>query len=99
MKLWLDDVREAPKDWVRAYTARDMIDLLEIYEDAVDEISLDHDLGNEEFGTGYDVMLWIEERVSTDSGYQIPKINFHTSNPVGRARMQMSLDAIKKNFK
>ncbi|WP_439037769.1 cyclic-phosphate processing receiver domain-containing protein [Agarivorans sp. QJM3NY_25] len=28
----------------------------------VTEISLDHDLGNDDHGTGYDVVLWIEEQ-------------------------------------
>jgi hypothetical protein len=29
----------------------------------VQELSLDHDLGDDARGTGYDVILWIEEAV------------------------------------
>jgi len=31
------------------------------------EISLDHDLGDDDSGTGYDVVLWIEEAVVVDA--------------------------------
>ncbi|MEG0002755.1 cyclic-phosphate processing receiver domain-containing protein [Comamonas sp.] len=34
---------------------------------AVNEIRLDHDLGNESRGTGYDMILWIEEAVALRS--------------------------------
>lgn len=30
----------------------------------VEELSLDHDLGDDDRGTGYDVILWIEAAVS-----------------------------------
>ncbi|MGX1925728.1 cyclic-phosphate processing receiver domain-containing protein [Vibrio sp. NH-7] len=33
----------------------------------VTEISLDHDLGDDEHGTVYDVVVWIEEAVATQS--------------------------------
>nr|WP_309249558.1 cyclic-phosphate processing receiver domain-containing protein [Paraburkholderia sp. CNPSo 3272] len=37
----------------------------------VEEISLDHDLGDDARDTGYDVILWIEEVVALhDSVYQ-----------------------------
>ncbi|WP_407829907.1 cyclic-phosphate processing receiver domain-containing protein [Vibrio vulnificus] len=41
----------------------------------VTEISLDHDLGDDEHSTGYDVVLWIEEAVATQ-GFQPPKSRF-----------------------
>lgn len=34
---------------------------------AGNEIRLDHDLGNESRGTGYDMILWIEEAVALRS--------------------------------
>ena len=39
----------------------------------VEEISLDHDLGDAERGTGYDVVLWIEDVVATE-GFTPPKL-------------------------
>ena len=45
----------------RVYWPQEAIRLLET--GAVDEISLDHDLGDDERGTGYDVVRWIEEAV------------------------------------
>ncbi|WP_309295279.1 cyclic-phosphate processing receiver domain-containing protein [Aeromonas caviae] len=42
------------------------------------EISLDHDLGDDGRGTGYDVILWIENEVMTN--YFIPpKIHIHSA--------------------
>ncbi|EOZ5442478.1 cyclic-phosphate processing receiver domain-containing protein [Vibrio vulnificus] len=38
-------------------------------------MSLDHDLGDDEHSTGYDVVLWIEEAVATQ-GFQPPKSRF-----------------------
>ena len=59
MKVWLDDVREAPEGWIHIRTPEEAIDLLR--SGAVEEISLDHDLGiftEEGEATGYDVLLW-----------------------------------------
>ena len=57
MKVYLDDERETPKGWVRCYWPDEVIDLLHSGE--VAEISLDHDLGDDARGTGYDVLLWM----------------------------------------
>lgn len=46
MRLWLDDIRPAPKGWVWVKDARHfMSDLLLMFED-ITEVSLDHDLGD-----------------------------------------------------
>ena len=47
---------------MRVYWPDEAIALLE--SGAVEELSLDHDLGDDERGTGYDVVLWIEEAVA-----------------------------------
>jgi len=56
----------------------------------VSAISLDHDLGPVEAGTGYDVACWIEEAAHDD---RIPRLDWtlHTDNPVGRERMRAAL--------
>jgi len=95
MKVYLDDLRQAPDGWKRTYTARGCIYLLK--NDTVTHLSLDHDLGNPEHsGTGYDVMLWIEEKAYTDSSFSLPVITFHTANPWGRRRMEQSLASTLK---
>lgn len=51
MKVYLDDERAAPADWVTARWPEDAIALLETGQ--VTAISLDHDLGDDLHGTGY----------------------------------------------
>ncbi len=47
----------------------------------------------EHVGTGYDVLLWIEEEVYT-RGFGPPDINIHTANPVARTKMEAALKKI-----
>lgn len=57
MKLYLDDERKTPVGWVRVFWPEEAIAWLKT--EMVTEISLDHDLGDDDRGTGYDVILWI----------------------------------------
>ena len=60
-------------------------------------MSLDHDLGDpNQTGSGYDVLLWIEERVATDDDYFPPTIHIHTSNIGARDRMENALAGISR---
>jgi len=94
IRVWLDDVREAPAGWTRAFTAREAIALLEA--GGVIEISLDHDLGDEATcGNGYQVATWIEEAVAT-RGFTPPVIRIHSANVVGRGRMQQAIESIER---
>lgn len=93
MRLFLDDVRQAPEGWVRAYTAQEAIDFLAA--GGVGEISLDHDLGPPEAGTGYDVATWIEEHAA--AGVLPPLMwSVHSANPVGRGRMEAALRSAER---
>lgn len=58
----------------------------------VEELSLDHDLGVGA-GTGYDVLLWIEQHCHL-FGYA-PHITIHTANPPARKRMEAAVESIK----
>ena len=88
VRLFLDDVRETPAGWLRAFTASEAISLLAA--GGISEVSLDHDLGPPEAGTGYDVTVWIEEQAA--SGTLAPiSWAIHSANPVGRARMEAAL--------
>ena len=92
MKVFLDDVREAPEGYVQAKDVRQAIDLLITGE--VSEISLDHDLGDENVhGTGYGVLLWIENRVHTENWIP-PKMIIHSANPPAREKMQSCIESI-----
>ncbi len=91
MKVWLDDDRPEPEGWVRARTVTEAITLLQT--GGIDEISLDHDLGDDAAGTGYDVLTWIERAVA-GRGFVPPAIDIHTANPPARIRMLAAVDAI-----
>jgi hypothetical protein len=68
------------------------IALLETGE--VDEISLDHDLGDDSRGTGYDVVLWVEEAVAL-RGFKPPKMLVHSANSSARQKMLAGIGAIE----
>lgn len=93
MKVYLDDERPAPSGWILVSWPDEAIKLLETGE--VEEISLDHDLGDDERGTGYDVVLWIEEAVMTRE-FRPPKIHVHSANLSARQKMEAGIAAIEK---
>lgn len=97
IKLYLDDERKPPKGWILVKTPKEMINLLKTKE--ISEISLDHDLGDDDgIGTGYDVLLWIEEQVVT-KGFKPPEINIHTANSSARLKMTKAKQSIYKRSK
>jgi hypothetical protein len=87
----LDDERTPPAGWTHVRTAQDAIELLKAGK--VDEISLDHDLGDDAKGTGYDVILWIEEAVFTRD-FDPPQITVHSANPSARLKMKAAVQSI-----
>ena len=98
MKIWLDDIREPPDNtWIVCRRASSCIILLDMLDCRVDLLSLDHDLGDDVAGTGYDVLVWLEQRLFNHPKNRVPKIiRVHSANPVGAARMQKAIDAIRK---
>ncbi|PNI00424.1 cyclic-phosphate processing receiver domain-containing protein [Vibrio diazotrophicus] len=93
MKVYLDDERQTPEGWHRVYWPEEAINLLK--QGIVTEIGLDHDLGDDEHGTGYDVILWIEEAVATQ-GFQPPLIRVHSANSSARQKMEFGITNIKR---
>lgn len=87
MRLFLDDVRCEPFGWTKVDGYHDCIRCLQENKGQIEEISLDHDLG--ELKTGYDVCLWLVENNFWDG---IKKITFHSSNPVGVKNMTQLID-------
>jgi hypothetical protein len=93
MKVFLDDERPTPDGWHRVFWPDEAIRLLQT--GAVEEISLDHDLGDDTRGTGYDVILWIEEAVAL-RGFRPPRIIVHSANSSAVEKMLAGVLAIER---
>jgi hypothetical protein len=90
VRVWLDDLRPMPIGFdLHARTAEEAIEIIE--SGRVSEISLDHDLGSEENGTGYEVAKFIEE--GAYHGYvAFMEVKVHSANPVGAKNIQACID-------
>jgi hypothetical protein len=94
VKLWLDDIRDEPKGWVRVRTVEEAQKILTTC--TVIDASLDHDLGLQfdENGdqsyerTGYDLVRWMAET----GNWPCNPPTVHSMNPVGRKNMQDMID-------
>lgn len=87
IKIWLDDVRPAPKDyeWVHSVNeAKALIEYSEHNNIIVSELNLDHDMGDFEpyGGDGIKLVLWLAE---TKRYYPVV---VHSFNPVGKENME-----------
>ena len=95
MKVWLDDMREAPEGWVRTRTPQETIELLKTGK--VEVLSLDHDLSfDDSIGTGYDVLLWLEKEAVTKKLDTVPDMRVHSANSGARPRMELAIEQIKR---
>jgi len=94
MKLWLDDMRPAPDGWEHVLWPQDAIKFLKNGD--VTHLSLDHDLGDDERGTGYDVLLWIEQETMLD-GFIPPDITVHSANVSAKQKMLAAIAKIKND--
>lgn len=93
MKVYLDDERIAPDGWTQVRWPDEAIELLKTGE--VTHLSLDHDLGDDERGTGYDVVLWVERAVAMD-GFISPAMKVHSANSSARVKMEAGIRAIEQ---
>jgi len=86
MKLWVDDIRPAPRDYVYARSVNHAKAAIEFYEKYfnVELIDIDHDAGDyaNEGGDYINLLNWLEE-----TGRNYP-IRIHSMNPVGRENMR-----------
>ncbi|NFM98159.1 hypothetical protein FDC10_11605, partial [Clostridium botulinum] len=84
INLYVDDLRDCPKEFIIARTVEKAIYYLENFH--VDILSLDHDLGEDAEGnllsTGYDL-----EKYICENGLKANQVYLHTDNPVGRDNM------------
>jgi len=93
MKVFLDDIRTAPQGWKLVRWPQEAISLL--MTGAVTDLSLDHDLGDDKRGTGYDVITWLEKAV-IEYGIIPPKIKVHSANVAARQRMEQGIRSIDR---
>jgi DNA topoisomerase IB len=96
IKVWLDDERPAPSGWVHVFWPEQAIKLLKTKR--VSEISLDHDLGDDNHGTGYTVLQWLEKEVVMKD-FAPPVIRIHTANPSARQKMELAVSSIERHTK
>nr|WP_274622412.1 cyclic-phosphate processing receiver domain-containing protein [Myxococcus fulvus] len=89
----MDDERPTPEGWVAVRWPEEAIALLQGGQ--VVELSLDHDLGDDEHGTGYDVLLWLEEAVAT-RGFVPPRVRVHSANSSARQKMELAIVRIER---
>lgn len=92
MKIYLDDIRPSPEGWILCHWPEDVIVYLRTGE--VTELSLDHDLGDDSHGTGYDVLLWIEKEVH-ENNFEAPIMKIHSANGSARQRMEAAIASIQ----
>lgn len=90
MKLWIDDVREAPDGYKWIHSVDEAKYIISLYGNKIDLIDIDHDAGAfSQFGGDYIKLLdWLEE---TNQSYPI---KIHSMNPVGVQNMRQ---IIQKN--
>lgn len=91
--MFLDDERPAPDGWLLVRWPEEAIELLQTAE--VTHLSLDHDLGDDERGTGYDVIQWLEEAVAT-RGFRPPVVTVHSANSSARGKMEAGIRSIER---
>ena len=95
MKVFLDDERTAPAGWVQVRWPEEAIELLKTGD--VAELSLDHDLGDDQHGTGYTVLLWLEEQVLVHGMRPPEKIFVHSANTSARQKMEAAIRVISEH--
>lgn len=90
LRMWLDDERPMPEGFnLHVRTAKEAIEAIRSGRVAV--ASLDHDLGGEENGTGYEVAKFVEE--AAFQGALAPmNLSVHSANPVGASNIKRCID-------
>ena len=98
INIYLDDERNPRRDdWIVVRNYSEFEKILNSV-DFVDEISFDHDLGEEK--TGYDCLkLLVEKDIASDGKLLNAnfKYNFHTANICGKINMETYIKCYLKN--
>lgn len=95
MKIWLDDDREAPHLWTRAYSVEDVVTTILNAKTNVECVSLDYDLGFHNMkDQGIGVILWLISQVEKDPTFYVPEIRIHSGSASGRMFMMEQRDKL-----
>lgn len=88
MKLWIDDMRVAPKGYVWCKSVNEAIQFIEANYNFIELIDIDHDAGDYAYDGGdyIRVLDWLEFM-----GLNYP-IRIHTMNTVGRQNMRLIIE-------
>lgn len=101
MKLYIDDIRDAPDEsWTLVRTITEAIRCIAFFSEDITEISLDHDISAEVRVNGVyrpfpteetfqPVVYYIAERYRTAD--MPPKITIHSANPIGAEAIEVIL--------
>ena len=89
MRLFVDDIRIAPRGWDYAYSVSGAIDYIKQFYDKIEVISLDHDAGDYGPPDYIKILDWAEEVYGFDFK---PAIRLHSANPVGVANMRRIIE-------
>lgn len=102
MKLFIDDIREAPEGWTLVRNITDAIRTIAFWDKEITEISIDHDISAEVRVNGVyrpfptdetfaSVAYFIGEKyknLENEAGNWCPKITVHSANPIGCEAIQ-----------
>lgn len=92
MKIWVDDVRPAPENYIRCKSVNETVEKIRDIEfhswAAIELIDIDHDAGDyvNDGGDYIKLLDWLEE-----TGRNYP-IRIHSMNPVGVANMRRIIE-------
>lgn len=95
MKLWIDDLRPAPKGYIWVKSVKAAKTAIWQYEhNMIDDnilIDLDHDAGDyvSEGGDYIKLLDWLEAKNIVDTGYSF---HIHSMNPVGVQNMRAIIE-------
>jgi hypothetical protein len=95
MKLWIDDIRKAPYDYVWLRSTNEALRYIHQHHTDIEEISIDHDAGEFQYWGGDFIEVLKEmERLTRRYGTDFSHIKFflHSANPVGVANMRAIIE-------
>jgi len=91
--------------WTIVRSVPECIRLLEEHAGNIGKLSLDHDMGScsnwieekDRHDNGYDVLLWLEERLFNDYTFQLPDtILIHSANSGAVGKMRAAVEKLDK---
>lgn len=97
MRLWIDDIREAPRDYIWIKDTNSALRFIRLHSDEIELIDLDHDAGDyAKLGGDYIAILRELQRLARNPRIQMDfshiKFRLHSANPVGVLNMRAIIE-------